>query len=126
MAALGYKEVRLFAGSGSKDLAQMIADYIDVPLSNWSIIDFPNENIWVRLNESVRGKDVYVILTHAKPVHRNIMEMLIAIDKSGACGRSVFRSRSARSATQRVRCFITPVRSASGINSLGDTQPRSG
>ena len=41
---------------------------------------FPNENIWVKLNGSVRGQDVYVIQSHSRPVHQNIMESLIAID----------------------------------------------
>lgn len=58
-------------------------------LSNWEIVDFPNQNIWITLNGSVRGQDVYVIHSHARPVHRNIMEMLIAIDclKRDSAGR---------------------------------------
>jgi ribose-phosphate pyrophosphokinase len=76
----GYGEIKLFAGSGCTDLARLIADYIRVPLSPWEIIHFPNENIWVKLSGSVRGQDVYVIQSHSRPVHRNIMESLIAID----------------------------------------------
>lgn len=76
----GYGDIKLFAGSGSPDLAESIADYLDVPISEWDIIEFPNENILVRLHGSVRGQDVYVIQSHDRPVHRNIMEMLIAID----------------------------------------------
>jgi ribose-phosphate pyrophosphokinase len=76
----GYGEIKLFAGSGCKDLAERIAEYIQVPLSPWEIIQFPNENIWVKLNGSVRGQDVYVIQSHSRPVHQNIMESLIAID----------------------------------------------
>ena len=57
-----------------------IADYIEVPLSDWDILQFPNENLFVRLHGSVRGQDVYIIHSHMRPVHRNIMEMLIAID----------------------------------------------
>lgn len=75
-----YGNIKLFAGSGCPELAQRIAEYIALPLSDWEIIQFPNENIFVRLNESVRGQDVYLIQTHAKPIHENIMEMLIAID----------------------------------------------
>ncbi len=76
----GYGDIKLFAGSGSPDLAQRISDYLNVPISEWDIVEFPNENILVRLHGSVRGQDVYVIQSHDRPVHRNIMEMLIAID----------------------------------------------
>ncbi len=75
-----YGEIKLFAGSGCPDLAKRIADYIGIPLSPWDIMQFPNDNILVRLQGSVRGQDVYVIQSHTKPVHRNIMEMLIAVD----------------------------------------------
>ena len=43
------------------------------------VIEFPNENLFVKLNESVRGQDVYVIQHTASPVHRNLMELLITI-----------------------------------------------
>lgn len=85
----GFSDIQLFAGSGCPELAQRISDYIDVPLSDWNIIDFPNENLWVQLQGSARGKDVYIIQSHTKPVHRNIMETLIAIDclKRDSAGR---------------------------------------
>lgn len=80
MSTITYGGIQLYAGSGCPELAQKIADYIKVPLSDWIITDFPNENIWVQLHGSARGKDVYIIQSHARPVHRNIMETLIAID----------------------------------------------
>ncbi len=85
----GLGSIKLFAGSGCPELAQRIADYINVPLSPWEIIQFPNENIWVKLNVSVRGQDVYLIQSQCRPVHRNIMETLIAIDclKRDSAGR---------------------------------------
>lgn len=89
MSILQYTDIQLFAGSGCPELAQRIADYIGLPLSSWNIIDFPNENLWVQLNGSARGKDVYIITSHSRPVHRNIMETLIAIDclKRDSAGR---------------------------------------
>lgn len=85
----GYGEIQLFAGSGCPGLANRIAEYINVSLSPWEIIEFPNENLWIRLNVSVRGQDVYLIQSHSTPVHRNIMESLIAIDcfKRDSAGR---------------------------------------
>ncbi len=76
----GYGEIKLFACRGNLELSQKIADYLQIPLSDWDIIEFSNENLFVKLGGSVRGQDVYVIQSHCTPVHRNIMEMLIAID----------------------------------------------
>lgn len=89
MSTMQYTDIQLFAGSGCPELAQRIADYIGIPLSSWNIIDFPNENLWVQLNGSARGKDTYIITSHSRPVHRNIMETLIAIDclKRDSAGR---------------------------------------
>ncbi|HMU92635.1 MAG TPA: ribose-phosphate diphosphokinase [Anaerolineales bacterium] len=74
-----YGGIKLFAGTGSPDLAQKIADYLDQPVSSREVIEFPNENLFVKLNGSVRGQDVYVIQTTSSPVHRNLMELLIMI-----------------------------------------------
>lgn len=76
----GYGEIKIFAGSGCPELAQKISEYVNIPLSSWEIIEFPNENLFVKLGGSIRGQDVYIIQSHTRPVHRNIMEMLIAID----------------------------------------------
>ena len=84
-----YGDIKLYAGSACPELAQRVADYIGIRLSRWNLTTFPNENIFIRLNSSVRGQDVYLIQTHNRPVHDNIMEMLIAIDcfKRDSAGR---------------------------------------
>jgi ribose-phosphate pyrophosphokinase len=74
-----YGDIKLYAGSGSPELAGKIADYLGQPLSPREIIQFPNENIFVKLKNSARGQDVYVIQTTASPVHYNLMELLIMI-----------------------------------------------
>ncbi len=74
-----YGEIKLYAGSGSPDLAQNIADYLGQRLSPREVIQFPNENIFVKLNSSARGQDVFVIQTTSSPVHYNLMELLIMI-----------------------------------------------
>lgn len=86
---MAYGDIKLFAGSGCPELAQRIAEYVKIPLSSWDIIEFPNENLFVKLHGSVRGQDVYLIQSHSRPVHRNIMETLIAIDclKRDSAGR---------------------------------------
>jgi ribose-phosphate pyrophosphokinase len=74
-----YGGIKLYAGTGSPELAQKMADYIGEPLCERDIIQFPNENLFVKLHSSVRGQDVYIIQTTSAPVHRNLMELLIMI-----------------------------------------------
>lgn len=60
-----------------------------IPLSGRDIIQFPNENLFVRLHGSVRGQDVFIIQPTCSPVNRNIMELLITIEtmKRDSAGR---------------------------------------
>ena len=74
-----YGEVKLFSGTGSPDLAGKIARYLNAPLCDYEMVEFPNENLFVKLRQSVRGQDVYLIQHTASPVHRNLMELLITI-----------------------------------------------
>ena len=74
-----YGDIKLFAGTASPDVAKDIADYLGQKLSGRDVTHFPNDNLLVRLHKSVRGQDVYVIQTTSRPVHRNIMELLIMI-----------------------------------------------
>ena len=80
MTAKMYSDIRIFAGSGSRQLADEACRYLNVPLSPCEIIRFPNENIFVRLMASVRGQDVFVIQTTSSPVSDNILELLILLD----------------------------------------------
>jgi ribose-phosphate pyrophosphokinase len=74
-----YGDIKLLAGSAAPDLAARIANYLGQPLSGCDVVQFPNQNMFIRLHKSVRGQDVYVIQTSAPPVHRNLMEMLIML-----------------------------------------------
>jgi ribose-phosphate pyrophosphokinase len=74
-----YGEIKIFAGTAIPEVAQGIADYLNIPCSGMDIIDFSNENLWVRLHNSVRGQDVYLIQNTSRPVHRNLMELLITL-----------------------------------------------
>jgi len=74
-----YGGIKLFVGTGSSELGQNIANYLDLPVSERDMVEFPNENLFVKLHGSVRGQDVYVIQTTSSPVHRNLMELLITI-----------------------------------------------
>ncbi len=85
----GLSGIKLFCGSGSHELGREIGDYLELKLGDYRREVFPNENIFIQLKESVRGKDVYLIHTMASPVHDNFMEMLIMIDtlKRDSAGR---------------------------------------
>jgi ribose-phosphate pyrophosphokinase len=74
-----YGEIKLFAGSGSPELSTKISEYLGSPLCDRELVEFPNENLFIKLNHSVRGQDVYIIQQTASPVHRNLMELLITL-----------------------------------------------
>lgn len=75
----GYGDIILFAGTASPELAKKIAAYLKKDLCERDIFLFPNDNLFVKLHESVRGQDVYVIQTTSRPVHQNLMELLISL-----------------------------------------------
>lgn len=79
--------IKLFAGTTSDQLVQEVAHYLNksgyqnVKPGEYTKAVFANENIFIRLRESVRGQDVYLVQTMCPPhLHHNIFEMLIMID----------------------------------------------
>jgi ribose-phosphate pyrophosphokinase len=74
-----YGGIKLYDGTASPELAQKVADYLGESLCGRDIVEFPNENLFVKLHTSVRGQDVYVIQHTAAPVNRNLMELLILL-----------------------------------------------
>jgi len=74
-----YGQIKLYTGTASPELAENIANYLGLELCGRDIIEFSNDNLFVKLHSSVRGQDVYVIQTTSAPVHRNLMELLILL-----------------------------------------------
>lgn len=74
-----YGDIKLYAGSGNPGLSQKIANYLGQELAGRDIQHYPNDNLLVRLHDSARGKDVYVIQSTSRPVHQNLMELLIML-----------------------------------------------
>jgi ribose-phosphate pyrophosphokinase len=74
-----YGDIQLFAGTGSPELAAKISQYLHIPLCEREITLYPNDNLFVKLSRSARGHDTYVIQTTSRPVHRNLMELLIML-----------------------------------------------
>lgn len=75
-----FGQIKLFCGSAGKHLGGEISSHLNVRLGAYERRVFSNENIFIRLGESVRGQDVYLIQSMSSPVHNNFMEMLIMID----------------------------------------------
>jgi ribose-phosphate pyrophosphokinase len=75
-----YGRIILVAGSTAADLGAEIAEHLSLHLSPYERTIFPNENIFIRLKESMRGQDVYVIQSMATPLHESIFELMILID----------------------------------------------
>ncbi len=72
--------LRLFSGTSNPELAKEIADYMGIKLIDALITQFADGEIFVKINENVRGKDVFVVQPTNNPGHKNLMELLIMID----------------------------------------------
>ncbi|KAA5804545.1 ribose-phosphate pyrophosphokinase [Alkalicaulis satelles] len=72
--------MKLMSGNANRPLAQAIADYLDAPLSNVEIERFADDELFVRIDENMRGEDVFVIQSTSKPANDNLMELLICMD----------------------------------------------
>ena len=81
--------LKVFAGSSHPVLAASICNLLDTPVGASEIIKFSNENLMIKINENVRGADVFVIQTSAPPVNEGLIETLITIDalKHASAGR---------------------------------------
>jgi ribose-phosphate pyrophosphokinase len=73
-------KLRIFTGNAHPELAKDICDYLKVDLSDVLVSRFSEGEIRVKINENVRGKDVFVIQPTCPPSNENIMELLIMID----------------------------------------------
>jgi ribose-phosphate pyrophosphokinase len=73
-------DIKLFAGSANPSLARSIAESLGKRLAVASVGRFPDGEVKVHLEESVRGDDCYVIQSTCPPVNDNLMEMLLLID----------------------------------------------
>ena len=73
-------ELKVFSGNGHPSLAKAVTDYLKIPLGNCEVFEFSNENIFVRILENVRERDVFVIQPISPPVNKNLFELLIMID----------------------------------------------
>ncbi|RJQ29951.1 MAG: ribose-phosphate pyrophosphokinase [Peptococcaceae bacterium] len=74
------KRLKIFAGNANTGLAEEIARYLGVTIGAAEIKRFSDGEVQVRINESVRGADVFVIQPTCNPVNENLMELLVMVD----------------------------------------------
>ena len=79
----------IYTGNANPDLARKICRYLGVELGKAEVFQFANENIFVKILDNVREKDVFLIQPTSHPVNQSIMELLIMIDafKRASAGR---------------------------------------
>lgn len=81
--------LKLFTGTSNRALAKEVADYLAIEIGDATVSTFSDDEILVRINENVRGSDVFVIQPTSMPVNDNIMQLLLIIDalKRASAGR---------------------------------------
>lgn len=84
-------QLKVFSGNSNSTLALEICDCLDIALSQMAISRFSNDNLFVKIQENVRERDVFVVQSFTEPVSDNIMTLLITLD--------ALRSASARRIT---------------------------
>ena len=75
-----YEHLTLISGRGHQALAADIAGYLNIPLAAIEVVDFPDGEVSVKLNQNIRGRDVFLLQPTGPPVNDNLIELLILID----------------------------------------------
>lgn len=72
--------IKLFAGTANPELAQKVADYLQIPLGGGKVDRFPDGEVIVKVEEDVRGRDCFVVQSTCAPANEHWMELFIWID----------------------------------------------
>lgn len=89
--------MKLFAGNSNRVLAEAVARYLNIPLGKASVRRFADQEIFVEIQENVRGQDVFVLQSTSYPANDHLMELLIMMD--------AFRRSSAKRITAVIPYF---------------------
>ena len=73
-------ELKVFTGNAHPELAKDIVEYLGIPLGAAEVMQFSNENTFVRILENVRERDIFLVQPISSPVNSHLMELLIMID----------------------------------------------
>ena len=93
--------LKIFCGNSNPALAQEICKYLQMPLGAADVVSFPDGESFVRINENIRGADVFIIQSTSNPANQNLMELFIMIDAArrasdhlaGVSDRATLRQR---------------------------------
>lgn len=77
--------LKVFSGNSNRPLAEEICRHIGIPLGEATVTSFPDGESFVKINENIRGHDVYLVQSTCPPSNHHLMELLIMID---ACRRA--------------------------------------
>lgn len=72
--------MKLISGTSNEPLARSIADVLDIPLTSVDIERFRDQEIYAKINENVRGEDIFLVQPTSAPANDHLMELLILID----------------------------------------------
>lgn len=75
-----FTELKIFTGSAHRELAEEICQAVKVPLGEAVVTTFPDGETFVKINENVRGRDVFIVQPTCPPTNHNLMELLIMVD----------------------------------------------
>lgn len=89
-----YSKLKLITGNANRPLAEEVSRYAGIPLGDIELFKFSNDEAFVKINDNVRGADVFVIQPTCYPVNDNLMDLLIIIDALR------------RASAQRINCVI--------------------
>lgn len=73
-------ELKIFSGSANRELAQRICAFVGAPLGAATLSSFPDGETYVRIEENIRGRDVFIIQPTSPPTNEHLMELLIMVD----------------------------------------------
>jgi len=121
------KDIVIFACTSAEEFTKEICETLNLPLGKIEHFKFVNDNNFVQIKESIRGKDVYIVQTSQPPVNERIMELLITIDAAKRAGAKkitavipyCFYSRSDKKDQSRIPVtakLIASLLEASGVN----------
>ena len=78
--AATHSDMKIFTGNAHRDLARRISAYLGVPLGDATVTSFPDGETFVKINENIRGRDVFIVQPTCPPTNQNLMELLILTD----------------------------------------------
>ena len=89
-----FSKLKIITGNANRPLAEEVARHAGIPLGDIDLFKFSNDESFVKINDNVRGADVYIIQPTSYPVNDNLMDLLIIIDALK------------RASAQRINCVI--------------------